>query len=279
MKTKGLGIYTWFGYVLPTYEEKLRLIKSCGFDAVATWWGDEFSESNRRTQAEIAYKCGLALQSSHIPYFTANLLWYDNLEGKGYLTSLKETIQLASDSGVDTLVIHPYERFIPEGLSMNVLIDNYRRLGDTANHCNVKLAVENLFENEIYEKLLEKIWDNPNIGICFDTGHNHVTNGSDYFLLRDYGEKLFAIHAHDNHGDKDEHLLPLEGTIPWQMLLRELDKTCFGLAFMLESAHPYEGSESDTQFVTPTDLSAEEYLRIAFENVSKVVQEYEAKVD
>ena len=37
-------------------------------------------------------------------------------------------------------------------------------------------------------------------------------------LMRD---RVVTVHAHDNHGEKDEHLLPWEGTIDWDAVLGE----------------------------------------------------------
>jgi sugar phosphate isomerase/epimerase len=44
------------------------------------------------------------------------------------------------------------------------------------------------------------------------------------------------IHAHDNHGNGDEHLAPGNGNIDWNRLLTELDRTGFRGGFILELA-------------------------------------------
>ena len=50
--------------------------------------------------------------------------------------------------------------------------------------------------------------------LCFDIGHAHVGDGEipGFELMRD---RIVTTHIHDNHGDKDEHLLPYEGNIDW----------------------------------------------------------------
>jgi sugar phosphate isomerase/epimerase len=49
---------------------------------------------------------------------------------------------------------------------------------------------------------------------CFDTGHAHIEGGvvPGFDLMRD---RVVTAHVHDNHGEKDEHLPPGEGTIDW----------------------------------------------------------------
>jgi sugar phosphate isomerase/epimerase len=55
--------------------------------------------------------------------------------------------------------------------------------------------------------------------LCFDIGHAHIEEGvvPSFGTMRDH---LVSSHIHDNHGDKDEHLLPFEGTIEWDAALR-----------------------------------------------------------
>jgi sugar phosphate isomerase/epimerase len=50
--------------------------------------------------------------------------------------------------------------------------------------------------------------------VCFDTGHAHMAGGVQpaFRMLRD---RIAVMHIHDNHGEKDEHLLPYEGEIDW----------------------------------------------------------------
>jgi len=53
---------------------------------------------------------------------------------------------------------------------------------------------------------------------CFDIGHAHLDAGvaAGFELMRD---RVATTHIHDNHGDKDEHLLPYEGAIDWDAAL------------------------------------------------------------
>ncbi len=55
--------------------------------------------------------------------------------------------------------------------------------------------------------------------LCFDIGHAHIEAGVEpsFEIMR---ERVATTHLHDNHGEKDEHLLPYEGTIDWGAALR-----------------------------------------------------------
>mgnify|MGYP001568075351 FL=1 len=62
-----------------------------------------------------------------------------------------------------------------------------------------------------------------NIKFCFDTGHAHLGEGvaAGWEIMRDI---VVTTHLHDNRGERDEHLLPFEGTIDWKAALRALGR-------------------------------------------------------
>lgn len=59
------------------------------------------------------------------------------------------------------------------------------------------------------------------VGICFDAGHAHL-GGDAVEGFRAVRDRVRAVHLHDNHGEKDEHLMPFEGGIDWPGLIGEL---------------------------------------------------------
>jgi sugar phosphate isomerase/epimerase len=69
--------------------------------------------------------------------------------------------------------------------------------------------------------------------LCFDTGHAHIEDGVGPGIdaMR---ERLVTAHIHDNHGEKDEHLLPYEGTIDWEAALAALANAPQPVALVLE---------------------------------------------
>jgi len=56
---------------------------------------------------------------------------------------------------------------------------------------------------------------------CFDAGHAHIGDGI-AASLEPMRSLIVTSHIHDNHGDKDEHLIPFEGTIDWPATLAGL---------------------------------------------------------
>lgn len=86
----------------------------------------------------------------------------------------------------------------------------------TRYRCTVLL--ENLWEStpEHLCTLLERV-DSPQLGVCLDVGHVNVFSScayKDWFAA--LGGRIGYMHVHDNHGERDEHLVPGEGNIDWR---------------------------------------------------------------
>jgi sugar phosphate isomerase/epimerase len=63
-------------------------------------------------------------------------------------------------------------------------------------------------------------FDSPYLGVCFDTGHAHVSDeGVDaaFAILRD---RIITFHLADNDGHRDQHSQPPYGTIDWPSFVR-----------------------------------------------------------
>jgi len=60
----------------------------------------------------------------------------------------------------------------------------------------------------------------------FDIGHAHLADGAEESRIAESFEPLrelvTGVHVHDNHGEKDEHLPPYEGTIDWAAAVKLL---------------------------------------------------------
>ena len=95
---------------------------------------------------------------------------------------------------------------------------------------------------------------------CFDIGHAHMAEGvaAGIELMLD---RIVTVHLHDNHGEKDEHLLPFEGTIDWGTALAALAGAPEAPAFVLELKE------------RAADLPSLEQIRGAFDKLEKHLDE------
>jgi sugar phosphate isomerase/epimerase len=87
------------------------------------------------------------------------------------------------------------------------------------------------------------------VKLCFDTGHAHLEGGLPSALeaVRDL---VVTTHVHDNRGERDDHLLPYEGTIDWNATLAALPSDA---PFVFELKEPGAAAGSvDLQAFTGT---------------------------
>jgi len=90
-------------------------------------------------------------------------------------------------------------------------------LGAFARPLGVQVLVENLVSEPTTPEHLVTILELghlDNVGVCLDLGHAHMTVGiADAVSV--LGKRIVTLHVHDNHGLKDEHLWPGDGSIDW----------------------------------------------------------------
>jgi sugar phosphate isomerase/epimerase len=106
--------------------------------------------------------------------------------------------------------------------SIDAAFSSLEHLAIFAKERGVTIALENtpneLGSPESLDHLIKET-HLRDVKFCFDIGHAHMEEGVDksFEVMRD---RIVTAHIHDNHGDKDEHLLPFEGTIDWDAALQ-----------------------------------------------------------
>jgi len=84
--------------------------------------------------------------------------------------------------------------------------------------------------------LLEQDLDAPRTGICLDFGHAFLM-GDVADTIEIVSEHLITAHVHDNHGKKDDHLVPFEGRIDWDIALMTMQKVGYDGTYLMELAN------------------------------------------
>jgi sugar phosphate isomerase/epimerase len=109
-------------------------------------------------------------------------------------------------------------------------------LGAFARPLGVRPLVENLLSEPTTPEHLMEILETGHlnsIGVCLDLGHAHVTVGVPAAIAT-LGGRSIQVHAHDNHGMKDEHLWPGDGAIDWLAATAALNALAAPPAIVLE---------------------------------------------
>jgi sugar phosphate isomerase/epimerase len=138
--------------------------------------------------------------------------------------------------------------------------DTLNRVAERCQELGIACVLENKLPHLLFAQTSDLLWiltamDTVDVGVCLDTGHANVS-GEIYSVMHKLDRHLRMIHAHDNHGRGDEHLVPSHGNIDWNRLLTELDRTGFRGAFILELA-----SINDVQHLLAEARRGKRFLR------------------
>jgi sugar phosphate isomerase/epimerase len=161
------------------------------------------------------------------------------------MDEVKRALESAEDIPFRYLVLHLGERedsWSPRTLEHAMTAIEH--LQAFSRPLGVKLLLENL-TNEVTEALnlveIVRIGHFKDVGVCLDTGHAHIRGGIPA-ALAELKPLIRTAHIHDNHGQKDEHLWPGEGTIAWPETMQELRTAPEWAAAVLEINYAPEES-------------------------------------
>ena len=200
--------------------ESIDAVKKAGFENVFIEWYNKDWEISQQEQLDYCRKLGLHVIFAHLGYQGINNLWLENEQGEALVKRFKSDISICKGNGFDLVVMHLTSKSEAPGPNEIGL----KRLTEIVEYAKT-LGVRVAFENTKIKGYLEFVVDNiPDAGICLDVGHMHA-HFNDEFPFEKFVNKIFAVHLHDNHGEKDEHLRPFDGTLDWTWLIGKL-KEC-----------------------------------------------------
>ena len=198
-------------------------------------------------------KYGVINSQAHAPFHTY-------LAGGGeyndYLIQvMKKTIIGCDYIGCHRLIIHPF--FVPykDAISpeeeWRLNIEGYAKLIPTAKEHHVTICLENMFvtyRDKVYAACCSdfdmacKYVDTLNemagerlFGFCLDTGHTLLVSQDIKQVILRLGDRIEALHVHDNNGIKDQHLAPYMGILDWNRFVEGMREIHYRKPFSFES--------------------------------------------
>ena len=255
-----ISIVDWFGYNLSP-QDRMRFIKEAGFDGVLLLWADYFDKDYKKFP-EYARNAGLYVENAHAPYMNANALWEDTINRQDTCKELISCIEGCAVYEIPTLVMHPENKSGTETVGLppdfTIGIERMKQIVDTAERLNVNIAVENMSRREYLDCIFQNV-HSERLGFCFDSGHWNVFT-PEHDLLTQYGDKLMALHLHDNDGVDDWHSLPFSGNIGWNDIADKLK------AIAYKGAIAFEVGNKKFEHIEKPD----KFLKLAFDSAERI---------
>ena len=176
------------------------------------------------------------------------------------MDELKRVIDVADDLPYARLVLHMGgSRETADPRKRDAAFSSLEHLVLHAHHAGVTLCLENTLSEMGSPDYLRAFVDETRLSgvrFNFDIGHAHLAEFPEEPSL----EKSFApmkklissVHLHDNHGEKDEHLPPYEGSIHWPdaiKLLKSAPQNGLPLVLELKEKSGHDAPTMNEQLV------------------------------
>ena len=225
--------------------ELLGLIAQAGFQGLEIFGARSHFEYSIKTEvramASALAQHGLQLVSLHAPNrrdmsamresgTPLSICEVERVRRIEAMDELKRVIDVADDLPYARLILHmggPRETADPR--KRDAAFSSLEHLVLHAHHAGVTLCVENTLSEMGDPAYLRTFVDETRLSglrFNFDIGHAHLAEGP----VEERIEKSFApmrdlvssAHLHDNHGEKDVHLPPYDGSIDWPTAIKAL---------------------------------------------------------
>ena len=229
-----------YDYSTP-FEDCARQARDAGFEAVSLGMKVDYSSFDTSGGRKNITRtlAGLGLELDNVHGAGGMLSTLDEAAHDKSVADAIMSVEAAAELGAGKIVQH----LSGAGSEADALpreIDNAKRAVEAilsrARELGVVIAVENSWP-ESYMAIFRAVmaeFDDPLVRFCYDTSHDQLYDGGQMRVLREYGERLVVLHVSDNHGEKDDHLLPREGIIDWDRFTGIWASLSYGGDMLLE---------------------------------------------
>ncbi|MBI4765317.1 MAG: sugar phosphate isomerase/epimerase [Deltaproteobacteria bacterium] len=235
MQSQPLGMYAWFGYRLPL-EQRLKLIAQAGFSTTCLWFGEDeelFAAKTADKMPPLARETGLSVDNIHAPFEECNGLWSDSrMAVAAALDPYFRALEYCRKHDIPILVVHVGKGSSPPPPTQTGL-QALEGLVARAEKLGVVLAIENTRSPHHADFVLSGI-QSDHLGLCYDSSHDFISGHSPCELLRKWGDRLLTTHLSDNNGRNDDHYLPGDGCIDWELVRDAFPGDRYSGSIMLE---------------------------------------------
>jgi len=238
-------------------EDCIPLIAEAGFDKVFISLQNVHIDDNYHKYMKLIKSNNLGVSFVHLGYRVdagINTLWEEGKDGDTLIDNYINDISIIAKDGINLVCMHLTKSSKTSDMN-EVGLNRIRKLVKHAEKIGVTIALENTRWPGYIEFVMDNI-DSPNLAICYDSGHCHCFFDDKFDFVR-FKDKIKCLHLHDNHGEKDEHLIPGDGSIDWDELMNNLSIANYNGDITSEAVYSKQYLS-----ITPLDFYREVYKRL-----------------
>ncbi len=213
-------------------------------------------------------RTGVAIGQVHAP-FPLGFRGLEKANERG-LRWAKISIEICHMLGCDKIIIHPiFEgsmRLNPttKAEEFEINIPFYSALIPLLREYKITCCLENMWGQDwqtkkIYHAIcsemsdacryidkLNEIAGEKLFGFCLDIGHLLLCGLDNYNSIMELGDRLVALHIHDNQGGNDDnHVIPYTGVIIWERFIRGIADSGYQGTLSFETGGQYRKVPKD----------------------------------
>lgn len=242
-------------------REIVDILKDAGFDAIDYSFFDvqrcnpDVSDSEYKQRftelRKYAEDKGLYFNQSHAPHPSSLA---DEVFTKRRFSELITALKNSSYLGVRNIIIHPLQHLryytnenIETLYQMN--LEFYARLIPYCEEYGITVCTENMWQcygdsNKIWDSTCSKAEEfvryvdgigSKYVKACVDIGHTVLVGENPVKMIKMLGNRVAALHVHDNDGIRDEHTVPFHGIVKWNEVAKALKDIGYSGEITLET--------------------------------------------
>lgn len=244
LSTTTSALFSAFGY-----ENGIKIAAKVGFDALdlnltEIIYTDDFSDSRLedtcRMLKDTAASAGICFNQAHAPFpcfkFSGREADAETYNRK-VTHALHSAIKAAGLVGAEAIVIHPIDCTTePSVNQLEFNLSFYNSLKPFCEEYGVKAALENMWGYSAESGRIVKnvcstaedlaqyydALDPKYFTVCLDVGHSELVGEAAADAIKILGDKLHALHIHDNDRISDLHTIPYQGSLNWDAICSAL---------------------------------------------------------
>ncbi len=220
-----------------SYSSMIDYFDKIGIGAIdMSFEGLDYSDTSLRS---VLYAAARRASEKNISMPLCHLSFYmpdpkNNALMAEFQKELMRGVDMAALMGIERAVTHPiaiYSKEISYGDWVRANMAFLTPVVEYAREKGVRILIENMPadkeapDNHLYGSCalnVSSLADKLSCGVCWDTGHANISGYKQSEQLATIGERLEAIHIHDNDGIKDSHLPPFDGNVDWESVAQGL---------------------------------------------------------
>lgn len=264
-----MNISTGSKFILHGRREKdtVAEIAAAGFDCIDLTLVDManaddhifFKDDWRETALDLkkeAERHGVFFNQAHAPFQMDMNKYLAGGDGeKDVLFRITRSIEVAATVGAKIIIVHPVQCMDYNNYDHKEILEInkqfYAKLAPTAKKHGIKIAIENMWRNNIFNNnIITSVCSDPyelalyvdecnkteNCFVaCLDIGHCTLTGVDPAKAIHVLGDRLQALHVHDNDFRHDTHSLPFLYNIDFEPIMQALKDIEYSGDFTLET--------------------------------------------